>query len=356
MKGHLMRRGERSWRLKYDLPTTTGKRRETRYVTLHGTKKEAQEEAARILASVTNGQHVDPSRESLGQFAERWLRDWAAHNVSNKTFTRYEQLVRKHICARVGSMSIQRLRAVDVQGIYAAMAADGMADRTRLHTHRVLHRMLRHATQWGVVQRNVASMVDAPTVQTKEIEILTAAQVQTVLQTLRGRSLYPIASIALATGMRRGELLALRWQDVDLDGATLKVERALEQTKRGGLVFKAPKTRYGRRTITLPPSIVTELRAQRKSQAEQRLALGLGKAPEDSLVFAAWDGSTRSPNALTKEWALVMKAAGIKATFHSLRHTHASTLIASGLDVLTISRRLGHGSPAITLGVYGHLF
>jgi integrase len=136
----------------------------------------------------------------------------------------------------------------------------------------------------------------------------------------------------------------------------LKVERALEQTKRGGLVFKPPKTRYGRRTITLPPSTVTELRAHRKAQAEQRLALGLGKAPEDALVFATWDGSTRSPNALTKEWSKAMQAASLEATFHSLRHTHASTLIASGLDVLTISRRLGHGSPAITLGVYGHLF
>jgi integrase len=354
MKGHLTRRGERSWRLKYDLPTT-GKR-ETRYLTLHGTKKEAQEEAARILASVTNGQHVDPSRESLGQFAVRWLHDWAAQNVSNKTFTRYEQLLRKHVCTRVGSVPIQRLRAVDLQGIYAAMAADGMADRTRLHTHRVLHRMLHHATQWGVVQRNVASMVDAPAVQPKEIEILTAAQVQTVLQTLRGRSLYPIAAVAFGTGMRRGELLALRWQDVDLDGAKLRVERALEQTKRGGLVFKSPKTRHGRRTITLPPSTVAELRAHRKVQAEQRLALGLGKAPDDALVFATWDGSTRSPNALTKEWTLAIRRTGLNATLHSLRHTHASSLIASGLDVLTISRRLGHGSPAITLGVYGHLF
>jgi integrase len=156
--------------------------------------------------------------------------------------------------------------------------------------------------------------------------------------------------------MRRGELLALRWQDVDLDGATLTVERALEQTKRGGLVFKSPKTRYGRRTISLPPSTVAELRAHRKAQAEQRLALGLGKAADGALVFARWEGSTRSPNALTKEWTVAMRAAGIRATFHSLRHTHASTLIASGLDVLTISRRLGHGSPAITLGVYGHLF
>src|SRR5262249_35074755 len=356
MKGHLARRGERSWRLKYDLSTTTGKRRETRYVTLHGTKKEAQEEAARILASVTNGQHVNPSRESLSQFAERWLRDWAAQNVSNKTFTRYEQLLRKHICARVGSVPIQRLRAVDLQGIYAAMAADGMADRTRLHTHRVLHRMLRHAAQWGVVHQNVATLVDAPTVRAKEIEILSPQGVRVVLQTLRGRSLYPIAAVALATGLRRGELLAVRWRDIDFEAATLKVERALEQTKRGGLVFRAPKTRYGRRTVSLPPSTVAELRAHRKAQAEQRLALGLGKASEDSLVFATWDGSIRSPNALTKEWTLALKRAGLKATFHSLRLSHASTLIASGLDVLTISRRLGHGSPAITLGVYGHLF
>src|SRR5262245_13577191 len=126
------------------------------------------------------------------------------------------------------------------------------------------------------------------------------------------------------------------------------------QAGRAG--FQATQDPYGRRAITLPPSTVAELRAHRKSQPEQRLALGLGKAPDDALVFATWDGSTRSPNALTKEWTLAMKAAGIRATFHSLRHTHASTLIASGLDVLTISRRLGHGSPAITLGVYGHLF
>jgi integrase len=157
--------------------------------------------------------------------------------------------------------------------------------------------------------------------------------------------------------MRRSELLALRWQDLDLDGAKLRVERSLEQTKRGGLVFKAPKTRHGRRTITLPPSAIAELRAHWRAQQEQRLALGLGRASEDALVFATWDGSTRSPNAFTKEWTRAMAEADLPGiTFHSLRHTHASTLIASGLDVLTISRRLGHGSPAITLSVYGHLF
>jgi len=243
-----------------------------------------------------------------------------------------------------------------LQAVYAAMAQDGLADRTRLHTHRVVHTMLKHAAQWGVVARNVATMVDAPRVKAHEVEVLIPAQVQTVLETLRGRSLYPIVATALGTGLRRSELLALRWKDVDLDGGTLRVEQALEQTKRGGLVFKAPKTKYGRRMVTLAPSTVTVLRDHWKAQQEQRLFLGLGKVPADALVFAAWDGSTRSPNGLTKEWQLAMKKVGFKATFHSLRHTHASTLIASGLDVLTISRRLGHGSPAITLGVYGHLF
>jgi integrase len=357
MKGNLTRRGTTSWRLKFDIGRDpVSGRRITKFVTLRGTKAQAQTEAAKIIASAATGQHVDASRESVEQFAERWLRDWANNNVSNKTWTRYAQLLRKHFSGRLGSVSIQKLRAADLQAVYAAMAEEGLADQTRLHLHRVVHRMLGHALQWGVVARNVAAMVDAPRVRAHEIEILTPAEVKVVLEKLRGRSLYPIASMALATGMRRGELLALRWQDVDLDDATLKVERALEQTKRGGLVFKAPKTRYGRRIITLPPSAVAELRAHRKSQAEQRLALGLGKAPDDALVFPTWDGSTRSPNALTKEWALTMKAAGLKATFHSVRHTHASTLIASGLDVLTISRRLGHGSPAITLGVYGHLF
>jgi integrase len=120
--------------------------------------------------------------------------------------------------------------------------------------------------------------------------------------------------------------------------------------------MKAPKTRHGRRAVSLAPATVAVLREHRRAQQETRLALGLGKAPADGLVFANWDGAIRSPHWLTQAWRKAMKAAGIKATFHSLRHTHASTLIASGLDVLTISRRLGHGSPVITLAVYGHLF
>ena len=182
-------------------------------------------------------------------------------------------------------------------------------------------------------------------------------QARELIERLRGHPLYLLASLALATGMRRNEMLALRWQDVDLDAGRLAIEQSLEQTRAHGIRIKAPKTRKGRRTISLPASTVAELRDHWRAQQEQRLALGMGRAPADSPVLATFDGKPQSPNAITKAWPVAMAAIGMMSgvTLHSLRHTHASMLIASGMDILTISRRLGHSSPTITLGVYGHL-
>lgn len=176
-----------------------------------------------------------------------------------------------------------------------------------------------------------------------------------VLRHLEGRSLRPIVAFLLGTGARRGEVLALRWRDVDWDASRVRIERSVEQTK-AGLRFKSPKTRNSRRNISVSPWLLAELRAHRARQQAQRLKLGLGKAPNDALVFARWDGETRAPHWLTQKWALAMAELKIDCTLHALRHTHVSQLIAAGLDVLTISRRLGHASAAITLRVYGHLF
>ena len=155
-------------------------------------------------------------------------------------------------------------------------------------------------------------------------------------------------------GRNRGELLALRWKDVDLDGGKLRIEQSLEQT-RAGLRFKSPKTKHGRRVITIPATVVAELRSHWKASQEQRLALGLGRSPYD-LVFTMWDGKPRKPNALTNDWRRASKIIGRRISLHALRHTHASSLIAAGVDILTISRRLGHANPKITLSVYGHLY
>jgi len=166
--------------------------------------------------------------------------------------------------------------------------------------------------------------------------------------------LRPIVSFLLGTGCRRGEVLALRWQDVDLEKGTVRIERSVEQTK-AGLRVKTPKTKAGKRTVTISPWLIAELRALHARRQEQRLKLGMGRVSGDSLVFARWDGKIRSPHWLSKNFAAAMKTLKIGCKLHALRHTHVSQLIAAGLDVLTISRRIGHASAAITLDVYGHL-
>ena len=280
MGGHVQRRG-RSWRLKFDIGADplTGARR-VRYHTFKGTKRDAEIKLANLIAENSKGQYVDTSKVTVADFIERWQRDWAESHVSAKTFERYAELLRNHVVAHIGDVQLQKLRAIHINELYGALLRGkerkALAPRTVGHVHRVLHRALGHANRWGLVQQNVAALVTPPRVASTEIGAASPAQVQTVLERLEGRSVFPIFMLALATGMRRGELLALRWCDVDLDGAVLRVERSLEQTKTG-LRFKSPKTRHGRRPISLPPSAIAVLRDHWKAEQELRLKLGVGR-------------------------------------------------------------------------------
>jgi len=366
MTGHVRRRGERSWEIKFDLGSDAlTSKRKTRYASFKGTKREADAELIRLKSLADRGEYIDPSKVTVSEFLTRWHTNWVQLNLSAKTAESYSELINRHVTPHIGALPLQKLKPLTLATRYSEMLQSGrkakgkkpgLSPRTVAYLHTILHRALGHAAQWGMIASNPAAVVDPPRPSREEIVILTEDQVRSVLKHLRDSSLYPIAALGLSTGMRRGELLALRWKDVDLDASRLRVEHALEQTK-GGLRFKEPKTKHGRRSISLPASIVTELRAHRRRQAEQRMALGLGKDPADALVFRHFDGSPLLPHSITTLWrrtAADLALPGV--TLHAWRHTHASQLIASGMDVLTISRRLGHGSASITLNVYGHLF
>jgi integrase len=359
--GHIRRRGERSWEIKFDIGTDPAiGRRLTKYHSFKGTKRDAAAELIRLKASADKGEYVDPSKATLSEFLDRW-ETWAATQVSAKTLERYHELLDHHVRPRIGALRVQKIKPVDLAQLYGTLQkakpeGAGLAPRTVGHVHRLLHRAFGHALKWGVISVNPVAVAEPPRVDRTEIEILAPGQIKTVLGALRGWPLYPVAVLALATGMRRGELVALRWGDIDSDRGKITIARSIEQTN-AGLTFKSPKTKAGHRTVSIPPSVVTELRAHWSQQQQRRLALGLGKAAADDLVFARPDASAWPPDSLTSAWQKAVITHKLpKVTLHALRHTHVSQLIAAGLDVVTISRRVGHSNPTVTLGLYAHLF
>lgn len=376
MEGSVTRRGKHSWRLKFDVGTdpSTG-RRLTRYVTVRGTKKAAQSELARLLAAHDAGTLIEPTKVTVSEYLRSWIDTAEALSISPKTAERYRQLIERQMVPFLGSHQLQKLKAAHLVEWHAKLLRVGapprrkvregeplpspkpLAPRTIAHAHRVLHKALSDGVKREVLTRNPAALVDPPKVASTEIQTLTADEVAPLLETLQSSGIFPQVAVLLATGMRRGELVGLRWSDIDLDAGKLRIERSVEKTKTHGLRIKAPKTEHGRRRIALPAGAVAVLRQHRKVQLELRLGLGLGRLPDDAFVFGTFEGNVSDPDRISWEWRRLVKAGRLpNITLHALRHSHASALIAAGTDPVTVSRRLGHGSPGFTLKTYAHLF
>jgi len=355
VKGHIRERSAGRWAIVLDHHDPMTGERKRRWHSFAGTKRQAQVRCAELVAELQSGTSVDPSKITVAEFLDRFDRDWAALHVSARSRDRY-RFALDHVRRHLGNRMLQKISPADIAALYASLSREGLAPRTTRMVPTALHRALGQAKAWGLIRDNPAEVAKPPKAPDQETPMLQPDQAAALLEHLRGKPLYLLASLALGTGLRRNEMLGLRWGDVDLDAGRLTIEQSLEQTATHGIRVKAPKTKHGRRTISLPAHLVTELRQHWREQQEQRLGMGLGKAPETAPVFATVDGGHLSPNAITKAWPVAMAAIGMPAvTLHSLRHTHASMLINAGLDILMISRRLGHSSPTITLNVYGHL-
>ena len=356
-EGSITRRGKKSWRIKYDLPRDPEtQERRIAYKTIKGTRKDAERERRRLLTAIDKGIHVDPSALTVAAYMDQWLADVAPASVSPKSLEQYRSLSRIQIKPHLGILQLQKLRPADIAAWHQALGKTGISVRSIQHAHGVLRTALAHAAAVEILERNVATFIRPPKTVRTEVEILNAEQIADALRKLEGHPIYPIAAVAIGTGARRGEIAALRWSDIDLDAATVRIERSLEQVK-GSVRVKSPKTAAGRRTVSLPAFAVDALRDHRRQTLELRLRLGIGALLGDAPVFGNIEGNTITPFYITTSWRRAVRSRGLpKITFHSLRHSHASALIAAGVDVVTVSKRLGHASPALTLSTYSHLF
>jgi integrase len=371
--GHIQRRGKTSWRLKFEggpRDPATGKRK-IQFATFRGTKAEAKVKLAELVAAVGGGTYVEPSKVTVAEHIHARVAQWEAAydpaartGISPKTAERYNELVENQIVPHLGAKLVQKLRPLDIEAWHTTLRTSGRKDgkggvstRTIKHAHRLLSHALDDAVKNDLIVKNVARIEGAPQIDDTEVPVVPKELVGELIDKLRGRAMYARAITSLFTGLRRNEMLALRWLNTDLDAKVIRVREALEET-RGGIRAKLPKTKSGRRDVSLPEIVVDALRDHRRQQLELRMALGVGKLPDDALVFPApLKGGYQSPRAFSKEWARLAKSIGFAGiSFHALRHTHASQLIDAGIDIVTISKRLGHAKPDITLRIYAHLF
>jgi integrase len=356
MKGHIRERSPGHWAIVIDVrDPQTGERRR-KWHSFRGTKREAQVKKAELIAALSQGSYVERSKATVAEFVRARVDQWeAAAEITTRTAQRYRQLADNQIASFIGQRPVQKLTRLDVEAWHTALRNSGVAPRTIGHAHRVLGKALRDAETDGLVTKNVCKLQRAPKVP--ESEMVIVRDLPGFLTKLQGSRLRIPAMVAIFTGMRLGEVLALRWNRTDLEAKVIQVREALEQTRAYGTRFKAPKSRAGRRDITLPDILVDALREHRKAALELRMQIGAGRLPDDALLFSDIHGNPLSSNAMSAAWADFATSAEMpEVTFHALRHTHASQLIDASVDIVTISKRLGHAKPDITLRIYAHLF
>ncbi|MGA8584255.1 MAG: site-specific integrase [Roseiarcus sp.] len=306
-----------------------------------------------MLSAEDAGDHVEPSRSTVGEWLEEWVAATKAE-ISPKTHERYAEIVRCYLKPGLGAMKLQKLTTGDIQRAYGEFDRNP-SPRTRRHVNRILKSALASAVEQQRLTRNpAASKVGLPKVERKPASTLTVEQSGRLLAAIRHTTTYWPVLIALATGMRRGEILALRWKNVELDNGAVRVVESLEQTK-AGLRFKAPKAEKAR-AVPLPRFALAELKDWKRKQAEALLRLGV-RQDGDTLVCPREDGKPKQPDSLTHEFTyLVGRATDVpRVRFHDLRHSHATQLLSAGVHPKIVQERLGHSTIAITLDLYSHV-
>jgi len=310
---------------------------------------------ASALSDRESGLVFDPRNLTLGKYLNLWLEDSVRDTVRATTFERYEQIVRLHMCPELGPLKLKAVAPAHIRGLYRDKLSSGLSPRTVQYIHVTLHKALKQAVLDGLVPQNAAEAVKPPQVRREEMRPLTPEQVKALLEAARGDRLEALYLLAVTTGLRQGELLGLKWEDVDLEAGKLQVRRTLA-TAKGGQALTAPKTSKSRRSVSLTRSSVDALKSHLKHQLEEINRAG-SLWQENGLIFASEEGQPlKRRNITNSKFRSLRKRAGLSAIrFHDLRHTCATLLLGRNVNPKIVSEMLGHASIAITLDTYSHV-
>lgn len=319
------------------------------------TKTDVRTEMNRLIREHAAGMNVDVRKQTVGQFLDTWLQDVAKGSVRPRTYNSYAQLVRDHLKPSIGRHPLTKLTPQHVQAMMNDKLASGLSPRTVQYMRAVLRRALGQALKWGLVARNVATLVDPPKSEHHDYVFMSPEQARAFLNAVKGDRLEALYSVALTLGLRQSEALGLQWDDIDFVNRTVSVRRSLQRINRE-LVLTDVKTKRSRRVIPLPNNVAVSLKEHRDRQAFERKALGAAWANVHDLVFTTSDGRPLDARGIVTQFKRHLNAAGLPdMRWHDMRHSCASLMLAKGVDARTIMETLGHSQISTTMNTYSHV-
>jgi len=356
MRGHIKKRSKNSYSIKISLgkDANSGKYK-YQWTTVKGTKKEAEKRLSEMLNQLDNGTFIKPGKINLSEFLDSWIKNHCTPHLSPRTVEFNSFIVNKYLKPSLGGIKLTELKPPHLQNFYAEKLASGLSARTVRHCHMVIHNALGNATKLSLLFKNIADGVDPPPAPKTEFHTLDERGIYKLLEAAKDGSYYELFYTALFTGMRRSELLALRWNDLDLLLARLSVSRSLHQLKGGQIIYRSPKTLKSRRMISLTPTNALLLKNLKE---KQRVLYSIMGTPinDDNSVFSYSDNKPMLPNTVTHAWIKLIRKCGLgNVRLHDARHSHASLMLKQGINPKVIQERLGHSSIQTTIDVYSHV-
>ena len=318
-------------------------------------RKEVLEKLKVALHEQQQGTLATGPQQTLKQYLEQWLEEVHKPTIRLSSYAKYRKLLDNHILPALGHIQIQKLTPQQIQSFYTKKLKDGLSATTIHVIHAVLHNALENAVRWGIISRNACDVISPPRQTRHEIQPLTKEQVQQLLKKARGHRLEALLTVAVTTGMRRGELIGLKWQDIDLEERTLYIRRTVDRITKNGYVESEPKTAQSRRKVMLPLFVVEVLKQHRAHQ-EQLRQQAEASWQEHGLVFCNTHGGYFHPGHLYEMFQTLLRDAALPPMrFHDLRHSAASILLGMNVHPKVVQELLGHSQIGMTMDTYSHV-
>lgn len=357
MRGHIRKRGKK-WCAIIDVGNdpVTGKRKQ-KWLSGFKTKKEAEVALAEFIQQYNSGSYIDNKGITVSDYLDKWFHDYVEIKLAPRTQSRYLEIINNYFIPEFGHMKLSDLRPFHIQDHYSK-AIDKLSPSTVLYHHRVLHKALKMAVKWQYLMHNPADNVEPPSAKRKDFTVLSTEQIDTLLQYLKEKNhvLYIPIVLAIMTGMRRGEICGLQWQDVDLDSGLIQIKHQLQRIN-GELILRETKTAGSRRPIALDDITISLLKAHRQQQRENRILFGPAYQIDNFNYVCTWpDGKLIDPDYISHAFPKILETLNLPSIrFHDLRHTSATMLLKAGINPKVVSERLGHTDIRITLNTYSHV-